>query len=86
MFGLDGGNLTRIVRAFHGSRDLSLIILRTNPLLLVHLRLLVSYSLFPGWPLCHSLGSCLAGVSPFGANVSQNFAVGFAFLFWEVST
>jgi hypothetical protein len=52
---------------------------------LVDLRPLNSYSLFPGSPLCQSLGSCLNGLSPFEANVGQNVAVGFAFSFLEAS-
>jgi hypothetical protein len=85
MLGLEGGSLTRIVRAFHGRHYSSLIILRITPLFLVDLLLLVCYSLRPGSPLCHSLGSCLYGFSLFGANVGQNFALGFAFLFLEAS-
>jgi hypothetical protein len=37
----------------------------------------------PGSPLCHSPGSCLSDFSPFGPNVGQNFAGGFALLFLE---
>jgi hypothetical protein len=83
MFVLAGGNRSRIVRALHRRRYLSLIILRIKTLFLVDLRLLVSYSLLPGSPLCHSLGSCLYGFSPFEANVNQNqnFAIGSLFCF-----
>jgi hypothetical protein len=52
---------------------------------MVDLRPLVSDSLLSGSPLCHSLGSCLDGFSPLGANAGQNFAAGFALLFLESS-